>query len=72
MSDITTTLKTKGIRPTAMRSLVYQELAKQNTAVALTDIELAFTKADRTKNLGSSGDGVRSRSYRRMCFLSLR
>mgnify|MGYP003132231880 FL=1 len=48
MSDITTTLKTKGIRPTAMRSLVYQELAKQNTAVALTDIELAFTKADRT------------------------
>jgi|TARA_R100000479_G_scaffold51000_2_gene23975 Fur family ferric uptake transcriptional regulator len=48
MSDITTTLKTKGIRPTAMRSLVYQELAKQDTAVALTDIELAFTKADRT------------------------
>ncbi|HBY70459.1 MAG TPA: transcriptional repressor [Flavobacteriaceae bacterium] len=45
---MTTTLKTKGIRPTAMRSLVYQELAKQDTAVALTDIELAFTKADRT------------------------
>lgn len=48
MSNVEETLQIKGIRPTAMRTLVYQQLAKQKTAVALTDIELAFTKADRT------------------------
>lgn len=48
MSNVEERLQIKGIRPTAMRTLVYQQLAKQKTAVALTDIELAFTKADRT------------------------
>ncbi len=48
MNEIDKKLTDKEVRPTAMRTLVYQQLAKQNTAVALTDIELAFTKADRT------------------------
>ena len=48
MNEIDKKLTEKEVRPTAMRSLVYQQLAKQNTAVALTDIELTFTKADRT------------------------
>lgn len=48
MSNVEERLQIKGIRPTAMRTLVYQQLAKQKIAVALTDIELAFTKADRT------------------------
>ncbi|PVW12007.1 Fur family transcriptional regulator [Marixanthomonas spongiae] len=48
MNEIDKKLTEKEVRPTAMRTLVYQQLAKQNTAVALTDIELAFTKADRT------------------------
>ncbi len=48
MNEIDKKLLDKEVRPTAMRTLVYQQLAKQNTAVALTDIELAFTKADRT------------------------
>lgn len=48
MNEIDKKLTAKEVRPTAMRTLVYQQLAKQNTAVALTDIELTFTKADRT------------------------
>ena len=48
MNEIDKKLTDKEVRPTAMRTLVYQQLAQQDTAVALTDIEQAFTKADRT------------------------
>ena len=48
MNEIDKKLLDKDVRPTAMRTLVYQQLAKQHTAVALTDIEHTFTKADRT------------------------
>jgi len=48
MNEIEKTLVEKEVRPTAMRMLVYKQLAKQETAVALTDIEHAFTTADRT------------------------
>ncbi|MEO1485857.1 MAG: transcriptional repressor [Bacteroidota bacterium] len=41
-------LESKGIRPTAMRLLVFQHLAKSEVATTLSDIENAFAKADRT------------------------
>ncbi|MGD1947906.1 MAG: Fur family transcriptional regulator [Croceivirga sp.] len=41
-------LESKGIRPTAMRLLVFQHLAKSKVASTLSDIENAFAKADRT------------------------
>jgi Fur family ferric uptake transcriptional regulator len=41
-------LEKKGVRPTAMRLLVYKYLAKSHVALTLTDIENAFAKADRT------------------------
>ena len=48
MSEIEKTLKCKGIRPTAMRILIYKYMVEKEVAVALTDIENAFVKADRT------------------------
>ena len=41
-------LASKGIRPTAMRLLVFKYLAKSEVAKALTDFENAFVQADRT------------------------
>jgi len=48
MKEIEKTLENKGVRPTAMRMLIYKYLAKKNVAISLTDIENAFTKAERT------------------------
>ncbi|GBF21638.1 zinc uptake transcriptional repressor [Arenibacter sp. NBRC 103722] len=48
MTEIEKTLEIKSVRPTAMRILIYKYMAEKNIAVALTDIENAFTKADRT------------------------
>lgn len=41
-------LENKGVRPTAMRLLVFQHLAKSKVASTLSDIENTFAKADRT------------------------
>lgn len=41
-------LKSKAIRPTAMRLLVLDFMTRQKVAVALADIEESFYKADRT------------------------
>ncbi len=38
----------RGVRPTAMRLLIYKFLARQDSAITLTDIEHAYMKADRT------------------------
>ena len=48
MIEIEKTLENKKVRPTAMRILIYKYLAEKNIAAALTDIENAFAKADRT------------------------
>ncbi|EAR16210.1 Fur family transcriptional regulator [Robiginitalea biformata] len=48
MKEIERTLETKGVRPTAMRILVYKFLAEKDVALSLTDIENAFVKAERT------------------------
>ena len=48
MTDIEKTLENKSVRPTAMRILIYKYLAEKDIAVALTDIENAFEKAERT------------------------
>lgn len=48
MTEIEKTLGDKSIRPTAMRILIYKYMASKETAVALTDIENAFEKAERT------------------------
>lgn len=48
MTEIEKTLDDKSIRPTAMRILIYKYMASKETAVALTDIENAFEKAERT------------------------
>jgi len=48
MKEIEKTLENKGVRPTAMRMLIYKYLAKKNVAISLTDIENAFAKAERT------------------------
>lgn len=48
MTEVEKTLDNKSIRPTAMRILIYKYMASKNTAVALTDIENAFEKAERT------------------------
>lgn len=48
MTEIEKTLENKSVRPTAMRILIYKYLAVKEIAVALTDIENAFTKSDRT------------------------
>ena len=48
MKEIEKTLENKSVRPTAMRILIYKYMAEKEIAVALTDIENAFAKADRT------------------------
>ncbi|GEQ87422.1 transcriptional regulator [Patiriisocius marinistellae] len=48
MKNIEQLLGEKNIRVTAMRLLVYKFLAEKKIAVALSDIENAFAKADRT------------------------
>ena len=48
MTEVEKTLDNKSVRPTAMRILIYKFMASKNTAVALTDIENAFEKAERT------------------------
>jgi len=48
MTEIEKTLLDNSIRPTAMRILIYKFMANNETAVALTDIEEAFEKAERT------------------------
>lgn len=48
MTEIEKTLENKGVRPTAMRILIYKYLAEKEVAIALTDMENAFSKADRT------------------------
>lgn len=48
MKAIEKTLQNKSIKPTAMRLLIYKYMAEKEVAVALTDIENAFAKADRT------------------------
>ncbi|AVR46561.1 transcriptional repressor [Christiangramia fulva] len=47
MSDIEKLLNKHKVRPTAMRILIYKFMAKKERAVALTEIENAFVKADR-------------------------
>lgn len=42
MTEIEKTLENKGVRPTAMRILIYKYMAEKEIAVALTDIENAF------------------------------
>jgi Fur family ferric uptake transcriptional regulator len=48
MTEIEKTLENHDVRPTAMRILIYKYMAQKDVAVALTDIELAFAKAERT------------------------
>ena len=48
MNEIESKLKQKDVRPTAMRMLIYKFMAEKEAAQALTDVELAFTKAYRT------------------------
>ncbi|MBZ0326724.1 MAG: transcriptional repressor [Altibacter sp.] len=48
MKEIEETLESKGIRPTAMRILIYKYMVEKEIALALTDIENAFIKSDRT------------------------
>lgn len=48
MNEIEEILARKQVRPTAMRMLVYRFMADQGVALTLTDLENAFTTADRT------------------------
>ncbi|MEH6408033.1 MAG: transcriptional repressor [Leeuwenhoekiella sp.] len=48
MNEIEETLEINGVRPTAMRILIYKFMAEKKIALALTDIENAFSKAERT------------------------
>ncbi|MDR5591877.1 MULTISPECIES: transcriptional repressor [unclassified Christiangramia] len=48
MKEIEKRLDDNGVRPTAMRILIYKYMAEKEVAVGLTDIENAFAKADRT------------------------
>lgn len=48
MKEIEKTLEIKNVRPTAMRILIYKYMAEKEIAVALTDIENNFSKADRS------------------------
>ncbi|MDR9457857.1 MAG: transcriptional repressor [Salegentibacter sp.] len=47
MTETEETLEAHKVRPTAMRILIYKFLANKKRAVALTEIERAFEKADR-------------------------
>jgi len=48
MEKINQLLESNGVRPTAMRMLIYKYMAQKDVALALTDIEKAFAKAERT------------------------
>lgn len=48
MTEIEELLEHRGVRPTAMRILIYKHLAEKKAATTLTDIESAFEKAERT------------------------
>ncbi|MGC1203684.1 MAG: transcriptional repressor [Flavobacteriaceae bacterium] len=48
MNEIEKLFASKELRITAMRLLIYKFLVQRETAVTLSDIENAFTKADRT------------------------
>ncbi len=48
MTEIEKKLENNGVRPTAMRILIYKFMAQKEVAIALTDIENAFDKAERT------------------------
>ncbi|MGJ8593782.1 MAG: Fur family transcriptional regulator [Aquaticitalea sp.] len=48
MHEIEKLFASKELRITAMRLLIYKFLVQRETAVTLSDIENAFTKADRT------------------------
>lgn len=48
MTEIEKKLEDNGVRPTAMRILIYKFMAEKEVAIALTDIENAFDKAERT------------------------
>ena len=48
MSDIEKLLNDHKVRPTAMRILIYRFMAKKERAIAMTEIENAFVKSDRT------------------------
>jgi Fur family ferric uptake transcriptional regulator len=48
MKNIEKLLKSKGVRPTAMRMLVYKFMLQKEVALTLTNIENAFYKVDRT------------------------
>ncbi|GAB3833116.1 Fur family transcriptional regulator [Pontibacter rugosus] len=47
LEELETRLKSRRIRPTAMRLLVLEILQKQTAAVSLQDLEAAFVKADK-------------------------
>jgi len=46
--EIEKKLKSKEIRPTAMRQLVLSILTEQSAAISLPELEMKFDKADRT------------------------
>ncbi len=48
MKEVEEILKAKDIRPTAVRKLVYDYMAKEPLAVSLNDIEAAFDQTERT------------------------
>lgn len=48
MNDISKYLENNKIRPTAMRLLIFDYMAKKETASTLSDVEAAFAKAERT------------------------
>ena len=48
MKEIEQRLNENDVRPTAMRILIYKYMAEKEIAVALTDIENAFAKSNRT------------------------
>jgi len=48
MTDIEHFLKSKQVRPTAMRILAFRYLAQRKAAVSLTEMESFFEKSDRT------------------------
>lgn len=48
MNEIEKLLEERNVRPTAMRILIYKFMAQMDIAVALTDIENAFAKVDRS------------------------
>ncbi|WP_411031067.1 Fur family transcriptional regulator [Spongiimicrobium sp. 3-5] len=48
MNNIAQFLNAKGIRPTAMRLLIFKHMTESKVAKTLNDIERAFTQVDRT------------------------